>query len=463
MKTLEDHLNHAGEEVRQASTQLPPVRAPRPHLVRNRLIARVGVAAAVAAVVVPLILVNLPVIDGTLPVDVGQGEVVLLEEPLVVRGINGPDPLFDTSGLGVEVALLEPSDIEDSILRVEENLLSPSDEVEKHVVAGELASGSIAGIVQTAGERGWCLWIIPPIEARPSCSGRNDNTPEAVIGVNPGTDVPTDEANDLQGTYAWGPLSPEVSVVTVAYGDTTLWQRPVGGIALFDIDNPARDHITYTAYDKHGSVVAEAIDAGATDTALATIGTLMGGEPLQPQELERITGPAGSASAGYLIDSTTSSDGAYEVGLIIYQEGLQSGSPVICFSEYAITDGVNVAGGAQCAPSQEKAEEVAEFGLGASGACGPHPKEEPVVDGNWLTLAVWGIPKTTPSLTVGLGDGTKVEIDARNGIGLHIWEGKVDITSITFEGITPAQEELISSWLPIEGIADDCDQSDGAG
>jgi len=53
MKTLEDHLNRAGEEVRRASTQLPPVRAPRPHLVRNRLIARVGVAAAVAAVVVP--------------------------------------------------------------------------------------------------------------------------------------------------------------------------------------------------------------------------------------------------------------------------------------------------------------------------------------------------------------------------------------------------------------------------
>jgi len=142
-----------------------------------------------------------------------------------------------------------------------------------------------------------------------------------VIGVNPGTDFPTDEANELQGTYAWGPLSPEVSVVTVAYGDTTLWQRPVGGIALFDIDNPDRDHITYTAYDEHGNVIAEAIDEGATDTALATIGTLMGGEPLQREKLARITGPPGFASAGYLIDSTTSADGAYELGLIVYQEG----------------------------------------------------------------------------------------------------------------------------------------------
>lgn len=463
MKTLEDHLNHAGEQVRRASTQLPPVRAPRPHLVRNRLIARVGVAAAVVAVVVPLILVNLPDIDGTRPVDVGQEEVVLLEEPLVVRGTYGPDPAFDTSGLGVEVALLDPSDIEASILLVEENLLSPTDEVESHIVAGELASGSMAGIVQTAGERGWCLWIIPPTEARPSCSGRSDNSPEAVIGVNPGTDFPTDEDNDLRGTYAWGPLSPEVSIVTVAYGDTSLWQRPIGGIALFDIDNPNRDYISYTAYDEHGNIVAEVVDEGAADTGLATVASLMGGEPLQSEELERITGPAGSASAGYLIDSKTSADGAYELGLIIYQEGPQTGSPVICFSEYAITDGVNVAGGAQCAPSQEKAEEVAVFGLGASGACGPHPKEEPVVDGNWLTLAVWGIPETTPSLTVGLGDGTSVEVNTRNGVGLHIWEGKVDITSIAFEGITPAQEDLISSWMPIEGIADDCNQSDGNG
>ena len=100
---------------------------------------------------------NLPAIDGTPPVDVGQGEIVLLEEPLVVRGTYGPDPVFDTSGLGVEVALLDPSDIEDSILRVEENLLSPSDEVEKHVVAGELTSGSSqASSRPLANEAGAC-------------------------------------------------------------------------------------------------------------------------------------------------------------------------------------------------------------------------------------------------------------------------------------------------------------------
>jgi hypothetical protein len=203
----------------------------------------------------------------------------------------------------------------------------------------------------------------------------------------------------------------------------------------------------------------------STDTALATIGAMMGGEPLQNEELERITGSIEFARSGYLIESTTALDGAYELGLIVYQEGPlpAGGSPVICFSEYAITQGVNVAGGARCASSQEKAQEVAEFGLGASGACGPLPKEQPVVDGNWLTLAIWGLPQTTESIKVGLGDGTNVEIDARDRVALHIWEGKVDITSITFKGITQAQEELISRNLPIEGISDDCNQGDGTG
>jgi len=44
-----------------------------------------------------------------------------------------------------------------------------------------------------------------------------------------------------------------------------------------------------------------------------------------------------------------------------------------------------------------------------------------------------------------------------------MWEGKVDITSITFEGMTPAEAELISSWMPIEGISDGCNESDEAG
>jgi hypothetical protein len=257
----------------------------------------------------------------------------------------------------------------------------------------------------------------------------------------------------------------------------TPFTLPGSGVQIAALEVPQSEGtITVAALDHTGAVLDQQEGAGRIepmlvdgtpidDTTATAIGTMMGGEPLPDEELERITGSMGFAHSGYLIESTTTVDGAYELGLIVYQEEPMEpgGLPVICFSEYAITQGVNVAGGATCAPSQEKAEDLAEFHLGAGGACGPHPKEEPVVDGNWLTLAVWGVPQTAESLRVGLGNGTTVEIDARNGVALHIWEGKVDITSITFDGITQAQEELISSYLPIQGIADDCNQSDGAG
>lgn len=202
------------------------------------------------------------------------------------------------------------------------------------------------------------------------------------------------------------------------------------------------------------------------DTTASDVASMMGGEPLSDDELERITGSAGSAHSGYLIESTMAGEGEYELGLIVYREDPLSPllePPMICFSEYAMTQGVNVAGGATCAYSQEKAEELAEFHLGAGGACGSHPKEEPIVNGNWLTLAVWGIPETTETLTIGQGDGTTVDVDVQNGVALHIWEGKVDIDSITFVGMTQVQREFISSSMPIEGIDDDCNRSDGAG
>lgn len=76
---------------------------------------------------------------------------------------------------------------------------------------------------------------------------------------------------------------------------------------------------------------------------------------------------------------------------------------------------------------------------------------------------MWGIPETTETLPVEQSDGTTVDLKARNGVALHTWEGKVDITSITFDGMTRAQRELISSSLPTEGTDDDCNRSDGIG
>lgn len=263
--------------------------------------------------------------------------------------------------------------------------------------------------------------------------------------------------------------------------DTTVepFALPGSGKQFAVVEVPqAEGTVTVSALNQAGAVLDEyeglagrieplVIDGTPIDDAtVSDVASIMGGEPMSEEELEGITGSVGSAHSGYLIESTTAGDGEYELGLIVYREEPSSPllePPMICFSEYAMTQGVNVAGGAACADSQERAEELAEFHLGAGGACGAHPKEEPIVNGNWLTLAVWGIPETTDTMTVRQADGTTVDIDVQNGVALHIWEGKVDIASITFDGMTQAQRELISSSLPIEGIDDDCNRSDGAG
>ena len=257
----------------------------------------------------------------------------------------------------------------------------------------------------------------------------------------------------------------------------TPFTLPGSGKQFAVVEVPQSDGtIAIAALDQQGAVLDQQEGAGRMepvlvdgtpidDSTASTIGTMMGGEPLSDEELERITGSAGFAHSGYLIESTTAGDGAYELGLIVYREEslVPLDHPMICFSQYAMTQGVNVAGGATCAYSQEKAEELAEFHLGLSGACGAHPKEEPIVDGVWTTIAVWGIPETADTLTVRLGNGTAVDIEARNGVALHLWEESVDIASITFDDMTQAQRDLLSNWLPARGIGSDCGRGDTGG
>lgn len=186
--------------------------------------------------------------------DPASGEVVLLQDPLVVRGADSPEPLFDTSQLGTEIVLSEPADIGATIVRIEEWLEDvEDDDIIKYVVAGAISTGAQAGTLETSSERGWGLWIVPATDALPSWSGSNENEPQLLIGWHPGQFAT--EADGLQGTLAWGPLSPETSVITASYGDTTVWQRPVGGIAVFDITNPAQHPIVWTAYDQKGDVI----------------------------------------------------------------------------------------------------------------------------------------------------------------------------------------------------------------
>lgn len=205
------------------------------------------------------------------------------------------------------------------------------------------------------------------------------------------------------------------------------------------------------------------VEAGTPvdDSTAAEVAAAMGGEPLSTEDLEKIT--SSDTQSGYLIEATTTPDEIYELGLAVYlEQSLPLAPSLLCFSPYATTKGVQVAGGSVCAQTQEKAEELAAFHLSAGESCGGIPKEEPVVEGVWRNLAVWGVPESTEAVTVELGDGTTLEIEVRDGVALHLWEESVEITSIEFDGMTEAQREVVSSFMPIP-TTDDCGRGDTSG
>lgn len=107
MNTLEDHLNKAGEEIRRAADQLPPVRAPQAHPVRNRLVAGVVAIAAVAAVVLPLIFLNVPSSDQTSPSDLGQDSSATTSIP-----VDSTDPAPAEDGIVVATGVFAGSSAE---------------------------------------------------------------------------------------------------------------------------------------------------------------------------------------------------------------------------------------------------------------------------------------------------------------------------------------------------------------
>lgn len=223
--------------------------------------------------------------------------------------------------------------------------------------------------------------------------------------------------------------------------------------------------LTVEAVDASGSVLDRV--AGVDVSTATRVAGIMGGESLEQERLEFLTGmPSDMADSGYLIDSTTTDDDAYELGLIVFEEDFPTEDPPLtCFSDYAyaINEGVTVVGGAICGDRPQQVADLAAFHLSGGGSCGPIPKEDPVVNGIWTILTVWGVPETAGSVTVGLGDGTTLEVEAPNGVALHLWEESVDITSITFDGMTQPQRDLVASYMPMKGIGDTCGRSSGPG
>lgn len=191
---------------------------------------------------------------------VADGEVLLATDPVVVQGAPSPEPLFDTSGLGIEEPL---SPITDAELAYElARPLSEDDQLIRVTTIGTTVGGVHAAIqhkeepdlsdgrIQTR-----CLLAIP---GGASCIGEDV---DAVINepgglVQPGSSAEPDSYGvGGSDVLMWNvPSGTSVAVLTI--NGESVWQRPVAGVAVFDTVLYEGDRFTLTALDNNGTELA---------------------------------------------------------------------------------------------------------------------------------------------------------------------------------------------------------------
>ena len=186
----------------------------------------------------------------------------------------------------------------------------------------------------------------------------------------------------------------------------------------------------------------------------SAIAAQLGASPISDEELWRITRAESHVSNGYLIDSVTTDSGAYELGLVVFDENLPFEYPLTCFAPYALTQGQMVAGAFTCASESDVVSWLASLHLSVDGTCGGLPKEDPVVEGVWTLLTVWGLPETVATVTAHLDDGSTIEIPTHNRVAHWLWESSVGIEALEFDGMSDEQRAIIASYLPAPGV--DC-------
>jgi hypothetical protein len=200
-----------------------------------------------------------PVGDGTAPSTHREWLAAVYEratpaaEPNVRLGELGPTPEFDSSMLGSEQATFAAT--------------RPTAGLDAFGFARALVAGQLGGMTAGAGlvsetksegdpaAPSVCVWLADDTGSARGCSPA-DGAIEYGVAL-----MLTGDAND--GHIAIVVLAPpRTSVVALRIGESRLWQRPFGAIALFSGDFPVGDgimttHATVTMYDSAGAILAE--------------------------------------------------------------------------------------------------------------------------------------------------------------------------------------------------------------
>ena len=250
---LLDQIRVYSEALVEDLPEAPPAR-PQPHR-RQR---RPGWAYAVTGAVAVLVLVgggfwlvrpSTPAVSAGFDWDayftaVTPSALLLREDPTVLQlQAAGPEPLFDTSALGFEVALEPvendagiPTEILSEIKDGPTGELTP---IGPFLYAGQVAeSGRLLAVYQVSG--GVCMISGGPSSIQIGCSGRDEG-----YGL-------------YRDVHVFVPLETSVVAITTLDGQR-LWQRPIGGWALFDLPDPPQGSPPHSidAYDAFGNLIGQ--------------------------------------------------------------------------------------------------------------------------------------------------------------------------------------------------------------
>ena len=184
------------------------------------------------------------------------GGDVLSEDPYVVQAEPGPEPRFDTSQLGEELALVPASSAE-----VVSELLDGRP-LDGGVLATESRPVIVIGTVQVPESDRSVTSLQWFTEAGVPCEGSADgagfgsacgSVPLSRLGVTGGGYIEDDEGN-REGEITYNvPL--ETSVVQALAGSSSYWQRPIGGYGVFVYGGSVEGPTTIIAYDAEGNEI----------------------------------------------------------------------------------------------------------------------------------------------------------------------------------------------------------------
>ncbi len=282
---------------------------------RPRLLAAAAALVAIGTGVVALNRTLAPSpteISTSKPNYVLPGEVVLSEDPLIVAGALGPEPQFDTSDLGREIAFEPVSELDEELTKSIDRvtgfaLQAPEAKLTKVTALGKMTDDHWLILISDAPnlDESYGASVDANIRTRSLMSRQGVGSSGDIASIDSldGIASPTisREGPALGGVGFGAPtgwvqldtLPAGTSVVSFADSDQRLWIRPVAGVAIFPAQFDEGESFTVSAFDAEGALVGAwsetvryAADAETTNPQVGeAFGTIQGtnaeGEPME--------------------------------------------------------------------------------------------------------------------------------------------------------------------------------------